>query len=109
MKQTSESQHTIRRSSYSLLASPLLHQRPVAVLDLEHAEGGEIEPEMIGRRHVDHAAGADEVLGLLDLVAHLGLVERPGALRRLDEDHQPVIGWAAEAGAPLPPVPLVAA
>src|SRR6188472_72589 len=49
-------------------------QRPIAVLDLQHAERREVEAEMIGRRHVHDAAGADETLGLLDLVAHLGLV-----------------------------------
>ena len=43
----------------------------------------EIEAEVVGRRHVHNAAGADEVLGLFDLVAHLGLVPAAGALGRL--------------------------
>ena len=51
-----------------------VHQRPVTILDFKHAERGQIEPEMILGRHVDHPAGADEALGLLDFVAHFGLV-----------------------------------
>ena len=35
---------------------------------------------MVGRRHIDDAAGTDEILGLLDLVTHLRLVEAAGAL-----------------------------
>src|SRR5690348_16035286 len=68
----------------------LVHQSPVAVLDLEHPERREIEAEMIGRRHVHDAAGADEVLGPLDLVSHLRLVGPTGALHGFDHDHQDV-------------------
>src|SRR5260370_35879268 len=57
---------------------PLLRQRPVAVLDLQHPEGGEVEAEVIGRRHVDDAAAAADAARLFDRVAHLCLV---GALR----------------------------
>ena len=52
----------LRRPARSLI-SRAGDQRPVAVLDLEHAEGREIEAEMIGRRHVHDAAGADIALG----------------------------------------------
>src|SRR5215207_8566056 len=74
----------------------LLHQRPIPVADLQHAEGAEIQTEMIRRRHVDHATGADEAFGALDLVAHLGLVGALCAPHGLDHDHQPVIHVAAE-------------
>src|SRR5260221_5343418 len=73
-----------------------LPQAPVTALDLEHAEGGQIEPQMVGWRHVDDAAGADEIFRLLDLVAHLGLVEAAGAFCGLHEDHQAVISVAPE-------------
>ena len=51
---------------------------------------------MVGWRHVDDAAGADEIFRLLDLVAHLGLVEAAGAFRGLHEDHQAIISVAPE-------------
>src|SRR6185437_11211280 len=70
--------------------------RPVAVLDLQHAERREIEAEMVGRRHVHQAAGAHEVLGLLECVAHLGLVGALGARHGVDQQHQAVIGVTAE-------------
>src|SRR6266511_6307862 len=74
----------------------LLHQRPVAALDLKHPKGREVEAQVIARRHVDDATGADEILRLLDLVAHLCLVEAAGAFCGLRENHQTVIGVAAE-------------
>src|SRR5512142_1983180 len=74
----------------------LWHQSPVAVLDLEHAERGEIEAKVVSRRHVHYAAGADEALGLLDLVAQLGLIPAAGALGRLNQNHQSVISMATK-------------
>src|SRR4249919_1405720 len=83
-------------SRWERAAPRLVHQRPVAILDFKHAERCQIEPEMILGRHVDHPAGADETLGLLDFVAHFGLVRRLCTLHRLDEDEQAVAHVTSE-------------
>src|SRR3954468_7294033 len=75
---------------------PRARQGPVPVPDLQHAECRKIESEMVCRRHVDDAAGADKAPGLLDLVAHLAFVGALGALHRLDQDHQSVIHVSPE-------------
>ena len=60
----------IRRSGDGLGAGRgLLDEGPGAVLDLEHAEGREVEAEVVLRGHGDDAGGASEARRRLDGVA----------------------------------------
>ena len=52
---------------------------------------------MVGARHVDHAPRTDVAVRALDGVAQLRLVGAAGPLDRVDCDHQPVVGVAAES------------
>src|SRR5450631_1271920 len=72
-------------------------------------ERRQVEAHMIGRRHAHDAAGADIAFGLLDLVANLRRVGALGALHRLYEDRQAVIGMTAEGRDRLPGLLLVGA
>src|SRR5262245_58560263 len=78
------------------ICSRSLDQHPMPPFYLDRGEGVEVEAEMVRGRHVDHPAGTDEALRALDLVAQFCPVEASSAPGRLDEDHQPVIGVAAE-------------
>ena len=51
---------------------------------------------MVAGRHVDDATGADVTLRRLECVSQLDLVGRAGALDRAHDQHQAVVGVAAE-------------
>ena len=56
----------------------LLDDLPAAIFDLQHAEGREVEAEVILGRHSDGACGADETLGAFDGIADIGRLGAAG-------------------------------
>ena len=80
-------QYASVRADYPDLDNGRIHILPQGPPELPPApERREIEPEVVGRRHVNHAAGADKPLGLLDFVAQLFRVGRIRPLHGLDQD-----------------------
>src|SRR5512133_2410144 len=73
----------------------LLLYGPLPVDDLDHDEGSLRETVVVLRGHVEDAADAREVLGVLDLVPDLRLV-RSGLLNCLSYQRQRVPGVPAE-------------